>query len=67
MEKGSEELLGVSHIVPLPRVMHKGEVSSIPVVVNVRKEPGFSMQSNEEECGGHLGVTPELHRSCCKW
>ena len=28
MEKGSEELLGVPHIVPLPRVMHEGESES---------------------------------------
>ena len=67
MEKGSEELLGVSHIVPLPRVMHKGEMNPIPVVVNVRKEPGFSIQSNKNECGSHLGIIPELLRSCCEW
>ena len=67
MEKGSEELLGVSHIVPLPCVMHKGEMSPVPVIVNVRKEPGFSMQSNEKKCGSHLGVIPELLRSCCEW
>ena len=66
MEKGSEELLGVSHIVPLPRVMHNSEMSPVPVLVNVQKEPGFSMQSNEKKCGGHLGVIPELPRSCCK-
>ena len=67
MEKGSKELLGVSHIVPLPRVMHKGEMSPIPVVVNVQKEPGFPMQSNKKKCGSHLGVIPELPRSCCEW
>ena len=67
MEKGSEELLGVSHIVPLPRVVHKGEMSLVPVIVNVRKEPGFSMQSNEKKCGSLLGIILELLRSCCEW
>ena len=67
MEKGSEGLLGVSHIVPLPRVMHKGEMSPVLVVVNIRKEPGFSMQSNEKKCGSHLGITPELLRNGCEW
>ena len=67
MEKGFEELLGVSHIVPLPHVMHKGEMSPVLVVVNVQKELGFSMQSNEKKCGSHLGIIPELHRSCCEW
>ena len=47
LEKGSEELLGVSHIVPLPCVMHKGEMSPAPVIVDVRKEQGFPMQSNK--------------------
>ena len=65
MEKGSEELLGVSHIIPLPRVVHKGEMSPVPVVVNVRKEPGFLMQLNEKKCGSHLGVIPELPCGCC--
>ena len=41
MKKGSEELLWVSHVVPLPCVMHKGEVSPTPVIVDVRKEQGF--------------------------
>ena len=67
MEKGSEELLGVSHIVPLPRVMHKGEMSPIPVIVNVWKELGFLMQSNRKKCGSHLSVIPELPLSCCEW
>ena len=67
MEKGSEELLGVCHIVPLPRVMHKGEMSPVLVVVNVWKELGFSMQSNEKKCGSHLSVITELPRSCCEW
>ena len=67
MEKGSKELLEVSHIVPLPRVMHKGEMSPIPVIVNVRKEPGFPMQLNKEKCGSHLGVILELPHSCCEW
>ena len=66
MEKGSEELLGVSHIVPLPRVVHEGEMSPVPVIVNVRKELGFLMQSNEKKCGSHLGVIPELPHSCCE-
>ena len=60
MEKGSEELLGVSHIVPLPPVMHKGEMSPIPVIVNVWKELGFLMQSNRKKCGSHLGVIREI-------
>ena len=47
MEKGSKELLGVSHIVPLPCVMHKGEMSLAPVIVDVRKEQRFLMQSNK--------------------
>ena len=67
MEKGSEELLGVPHVVPLPRVVHNGEMSPIPVIVNVRKEPGFSMQQNEEKCGSLFGVVLELLRSCCEW
>ena len=54
---------GVSHIVPLPHVMHKGEMSPIPVIVNVRKEPGFLMQSNEKKCGSHLSVILELTSS----
>ena len=66
MEKGSKELLGVPHIVPLPRVVHEGEVSPIPVTINVRKEPGFLMQSNEKKCGSHLGVIPELPHSSCE-
>ena len=67
MEKGSEELLGVSHVVPLPCVMHKGEMSPVPVVVNVWKELGFLMQSNKKKCGSHLGIILELHHSCCEW
>ena len=67
MEKGSEELLGVSHIVPLPHVVHKGEMSPVPVVVNVRKELGFPMQSKQKKCESHLGIIPELPRSCCEW
>ena len=60
MEKGSKELLGISHIVPLPHVMHKGEMSPVPVIVNVWKEPGFLMQSNKKKCGSHLSIIPEL-------
>ena len=67
MEKGSEELLGVSHIVPLPSVVHKGEMSPVPVIVNVRKEPGFWMQLNEKKCGSHLSIILELPCSCCEW
>ena len=66
MEKGSEELLGVPHIVPLPRVMHEGEVSPVPIIVNVWKELGFLMQSYEKKCGSHLGIIPELPFSCCE-
>ena len=44
LEKGSEELLGVSHVVPLPCVVHKGVMSPAPVIVNVQKEQGFPMQ-----------------------
>ena len=65
MEEGSEELLGVPYIVPLPCVVHKGEVSPVPIIVNVWKEPGFPMQSYEK-CGSHLGIIQELPRSCCK-
>ena len=67
MEEGSEELLGVLYIVPLPLVMHEGEVSPVPIIVNVRKEPGFLMQSYEKKCGSHLGIIPELPCSCCEW
>ena len=42
LEKGSKELLWVSHVVPLPCVMHKGEVSPTLVIVDVRKEHGIS-------------------------
>ena len=65
--KGSEELLWISHVVPLPRVVHKGEVSPAPVIVDVWKEEGFLMQSNKEKCGSHFGVISELPRSCSKW
>ena len=67
MEEGSEELLGVPYIVPLPRVVHEGEVSPVSIIVNVRKGPGFPMQSYEKKCGSHLGIIPELPRSCCEW
>ena len=66
MEKGSEELLEVPYIVPLPRVVHEGEVSPVPIIVNVRKEPEFPMQSYEKKCGSHLGVILELPCSCCE-
>ena len=67
MEEGSEKLLRVPDIVPLPHVMHEGEVSPVPIIVNVRKEPGFPMQPYEKKCGSHLGIIPELPRSCCEW
>ena len=67
MEKGSEELLGVSHIVPLPHVVHEGEMSPVPVIVNVRKEPGFLMQSNEKKCGGISASSQSSPVSCCEW
>ena len=66
MEEGSEELLGVPHIVPLPCVMHEGEVSPVLIIVNVWKEPGFPMQSYEKKCGSHLSVILKLPCSCCK-
>ena len=66
MEEGSEELVGVPHVVPLPHVVHEGEVGPVPIIVNVRKEPGFLMQSYEKKCGSHLGIIPELPRSCCE-
>ena len=66
MEEGSEELLGVPHVVPLPRVVHEGEVSPIPIIVNVWKELGFQMQSYKKKCGSHLGIILELPCSCCK-
>ena len=67
LEKGSEELLWVTHIVPLPCIVHKGEMSPAPVIVDVWEKQGFAMQSNKHKCGGHFSVIPELLRSCCKW
>ena len=37
MEKGSEELLWVSHVVPLPCVMHKGEMHHAPVIAGLER------------------------------
>ena len=67
MEKGSKEVLGISHVVPLPHVVHQGKMGPIPVVINVRKRRGSLMQANKEKCGGHVGITSELPRSCCEW
>ena len=41
MKKGSEELLWISYVIPLPCVMHEGEVGPTPVIIDVRKEERF--------------------------
>ena len=38
MKKSSDELLWVSHIVPLACVMHEGKMSPTPVIIDVREE-----------------------------
>ena len=64
LEKGSEELLWVSHIIPLACVMHEGKVGPAPVIIDVREEEGFLMQSKQVEVWksfqGHLGAPPQL-------
>ena len=47
LEKGSEELLWVSHVIPLACVMHEGKVGPTPVIIDIWEEEGFLMQSNE--------------------
>ena len=41
LKKGSDELLWISHVIPLPHVMHEGEVGPTPVIIDVRKEERF--------------------------
>ena len=67
MEKGSEEFLWVSHVVPLSCVVHKGEVSPAPVIIDVREKQGFQMQPDQYEGGSHFDVIPEFLCSCHKW
>ena len=67
MEEGSEEFLGVSHIVPLPRVVHNDEMSPVPVIINIQKDMGFSVQTDEEKGGSHFGVVLELLHRCYEW
>ena len=51
MEEGSDELLEVSNIVPLPSVVHKGEMSPIPVIVNAGKSQDFRCSQTRRSMG----------------
>ena len=49
MEKGSEELLWVSHIVPLPCVVHKGEMSPATGHSRCPEKAGISNAAEQVE------------------
>ena len=38
MKKGSEELLWISHVIPLACVMHQGKMGPTPVIIDVWEE-----------------------------
>ena len=47
VKQGSDKFLRVPDVVSFPHVMHNGKVSLVPVIIDVRKDPGLSMEPDQ--------------------